>query len=238
MPAAAPRLRQATSGDIETLIELNRLCFPTMVEKNVVWTREQLMNHLRVFPQGQIVVELGGQLLGAVSSLIVDMGDDPYRSHSYDEITSNGSFSGHNVDGDTLYGADVYVHPEHRGLRLGHALYEARRELCRWFNLRRIIAGGRLHGYAAHAEKLTAEAYVGAVVRGELKDMVLSFQLREGFRVRKIMKSYIRDPLSRDHATLIEWVNPDHRPRGNAISGVHRSPLARTPSNGSVAGQF
>ena len=31
----------------------------------------------------------------------------------------------------TLYGADVYVHPEARGLAIGHQLYEARRQLCR-----------------------------------------------------------------------------------------------------------
>jgi predicted amidohydrolase len=54
---------------------------------------------------------------------------------------------------------------------------------------------------------------VHAVELGEKKDLVLSFQLREGFVVRGILKNYVRDPLSLNHATLLEWLNPDFVPR-------------------------
>ncbi len=205
-------IREARTEDCEALAALNKLCFPAMVEKGVVWSRAQLSNHMRLFPQGQIVAEIDGHIVGAISSLIVDLGLDPYRAHTYAGVTDGGYFYNHDAEGDTLYGADVYVSPHVRGQGVGHALYEARRALCRRLNLRRVLAGGRLHGYREHAHALTPEAYVAKVESGEIKDLVLSFQLREGFVVRGVLKNYIQDPLSLNFATLIEWLNPDHKP--------------------------
>jgi predicted amidohydrolase len=95
---------------------------------------------------------------------------------------------------------------------VGHALYEARRELCRRFNLRRILAGGRLWNYSEHAEKMSPQEYAQRVAAGEFRDLVLSFQLREGFHLRGVMPNYLRDPRSHNHASLIEWLNPDYKP--------------------------
>jgi len=212
-PAGTITLRATRESDFDGLIALDKLCFPTMVEQNIVWNRGQLANHVRVFPEGQIVAELDGSIVGAISSLIVSMGTDPYRAHTYAGITDGGFFHNHDPEGDTLYGADVFVHPELRGQGVGHALYELRRELCRSLNLRRILAGGRLFGYHAHAARMSPEEYVHAVELGEQRDVVLSFQLREGFVVRGILRNYVRDPLSANYATLIEWQNPDYRPK-------------------------
>src|SRR5690606_39876528 len=111
-----------------SLISLNKTCFPTMAEENVVWRKGQLKNHMRVFPEGQIVAEMDGRIVGAVASLIVHLGLDPYRPHTYAGITDGGYFHNHDPSGDSLYGADVYVHPDLRGADIGHHLYEARRD--------------------------------------------------------------------------------------------------------------
>ncbi|MBK1834036.1 bifunctional GNAT family N-acetyltransferase/carbon-nitrogen hydrolase family protein [Roseibacillus ishigakijimensis] len=211
-PRGSVTLRLAETSDIDTLVELNKSCFPAMAEENVVWTRGHLKTHQQLFPAGQIVAELDGRLVGAVCSLIVHLGDDPYRPHTYAGITDGGFFHNHDPQGDTLYGADVFVDPEIRGAGIGHLLYEARRRLCRSLNLRRILAGGRIHGYAEVADKMSPEEYVHGVETGEIKDLVLSFQLREGFVVRGILKHYITDPNSKNNATLIEWLNPDYVP--------------------------
>lgn len=214
-PKGVLTLRYARESDIPALVELNKVCFPAMAEEDVVWDPAHLKSHLRLFPQGQIVAELEGKLIAGIASLIVDFGDNPYRAHTYAGITDGGYFYNHTAQGDSLYGADVFVHPEARGLGIGHHLYEARRELCRSLNLRRIIAGGRIHGYDKYSDKLPVEEYVRKVEQGEIKDLVLSFQLREGFVVRGILRNYIIDPHSHNNATFIEWLNPDYEEREN-----------------------
>lgn len=207
------RVREATRQDISALMALNRAAYPGLAGENVVWGETHLLSHLRVFPQGQLVAEAKGKIVGAVSSLIVNLGSEPLRQHTWAGITDSGYFTSHDPHGDTLYGADVYVHPETRGLGVGHALYEARRALCRRLNLRRILAGGRLWNYEGHADQMSPQEYAQRVVAGEFRDLVLSFQLREGFQLRGVMPNYLRDPRSRNHASLIEWLNPDYRPR-------------------------
>lgn len=203
-------LRLATEADIPALVALNALCYPHMAEENVIWTPRELASHQRTFPEGQVLAAFEGEVVGAVASLIVDLGANPLRPHTYPGITDGGYFHNHTYDGDTLYGADVYVHPDWRGRGLGAALYEARRRICRRFNLRRILAGGRIAGYGDVADQITPEEYIAQIVSGHRRDPVLSFQLREGFVVRDILRQYITDPVSRNCATLIEWANPDY----------------------------
>jgi len=217
------KIRETTRDDIPALMALNRAAYPTLAEENVVWGESHLRSHLRVFPQGQLVAEVGGKIHGAVSSLIVDLGPDPLRHHTWAGITDSGYFTNHDSRGDTLYGADVYVHPDSRGLGVGHALYEARRKLCRKLNLRRILAGGRLWNYSQHAEKYSPQEYAKCVEAGEVRDLVLSFQLREGFVLRGVMPHYLRDARSNNHSSLIEWLNPDYKP---APSGARKIRVA------------
>ncbi|MFM1942921.1 MAG: hypothetical protein RI897_1903 [Verrucomicrobiota bacterium] len=210
-------VREACREDIPALVELNRAAYPVLANENVVWGEVHLASHQRVFPQGQLVAVVGGRIMGAVSTLVVDLGPDPLRSHTWSGITDSGYFFSHNPQGDTLYGADVYVHPDARGMGIGAALYGARRQLCRRLNLRRILAGGRLWNYHEHAGEMSAEEYAYRVAAGEFRDLVLSFQLREGFALRGVMSHYLNDPKSKNHASLIEWLNPDYRaPRSGA----------------------
>jgi predicted amidohydrolase/predicted GNAT family acetyltransferase len=126
-------------------------------------------------------------------------------------VTDSGYFTNHDPSADTLYGADVYVHPDARGQGVGAALYEARRQLCRRLNLRRILAGGRLWNYDEHANQMSPEEYAQRVAAGELHDLVLSFQLHQGFVLRGVMPHYLHDPKSHNHSSLIEWLNPDYK---------------------------
>ena len=118
------KVRQGRKADIPALIELNRLAYPGLANENVVWGEAHLQSHLRIFPEGQIVAEIDGRIVGAVATLIVDMGSDPLRMHTWAGITDSGYFTNHEPEADTLYGADVYVHPDTRGLGVGHELYE------------------------------------------------------------------------------------------------------------------
>ncbi len=211
--SVAVKVRQATVDDIPALIELNHAAYPLMAKDNIVWGQSHLRSHLHVFPEGQLVATSKGKIVGAAASLIVNMGDDPFRAHTWAGITDSGFFTNHDPKGDTLYGADVYVHPKVRGLGVGAALYQGRRALCRKLNVRRILAGGRICNYCEHSDAMSPEEYMERVKTEEFQDLVLSFQLREGFEVRGLLKHYLRDERSRNCASLIEWINPDYKPR-------------------------
>lgn len=201
-------VRSTIPSDIDRLLRLQASVYPNITP----WQRDHLVQQLEVFPQGQLVAVLGERLVGCASSLVI-LWDEWSDEHNWSDITAAGTFSTHNPAGFTLYGAEVFVDPRLRGKRVGHALYEGRRRLCRDLNLRRIIACGRLPGYHIHASEMPVELYAKKVLWGDLTDPVLSFQLREGFRYCGIMKNYIpEDDESCGHAALIAWVNPDFKP--------------------------
>src|SRR5690606_8506462 len=113
-----------------------------------------------------------------------------------------------NPQGDTLYGIEIFVHPDYRGLRLGRRLYQARKELCELLNLKSIIAGGRIPGYHEYSATLTPREYIDKVRNKEIYDATLSFQISNDFHVRKVLTNYLPgDHESKDYATLIEWNN-------------------------------
>jgi GNAT superfamily N-acetyltransferase len=146
--------------------------------------------------------------MGAISTFIVPPNRDPMAQHTWLDITDDGTFSGHDHRGDTLYLADVYVDPAAWGKGVSEALYAALRDTCVALELRRVVAGGRLWGFHEYAGQLTAQEYVEGCLRGTIRDRVLGSQLKAGFVVRGILDGYLRDPRSRDYATLLEWVRP------------------------------
>lgn len=172
-----------------------------------IWEEHHIRRLLDKFPEGQLCVLVNGQVVGSALSLIVDykkFGDN----HTYEQITGNDSFNTHDPAGDVLYGIDVFIHPEFRGMRLGRRLYEARKELCESLNLRAIIFGGRIPGYKVHAKKMTPKQYIQKVRDKEIFDPVLTFQLSNDFHVKKVLKNYLPgDTDSLDYATLMEWNN-------------------------------
>ncbi len=208
------QIRPATLDDVESLVALNVAAYPSLAEDDVVWAKRHIESHLRIFQEGQLVATSRGRIVGAASSLIVDLGRDQFRDHTWAGITDSGMFYGHSPMGDTLYGADVYVHPDWQKKGVGNALYEGRRQLAKRLNLRRIVLGGRLAQYHKHANKMGAEEYARRVEAKELRDPVLSFQLKQGFQLRKVIADYLPDPESRNFGTFLEWINPDYRPRG------------------------
>jgi predicted amidohydrolase/ribosomal protein S18 acetylase RimI-like enzyme len=171
------------------------------------WSSEEYAALIRKFPEGQIGIEDNGTLIAAALAIIVQYSDFGDR-HTYAKITGNGKFDTHNPDGDTLYGVDVFVDPEYRSLRLGRRLYDARKELCENLNLRAMVAGGRIPGYAAYADQMTPAKYVEMVRNKEITDPILTFQLSNEFHVRKIIRGYLPyDSESKAFATLLEWLN-------------------------------
>ncbi|XLS29522.1 GNAT family N-acetyltransferase [Flavobacteriaceae bacterium M23B6Z8] len=171
------------------------------------WKEHQIEKLLEIFPEGQLVVLADGKVVGAALSLVVDY-DSIDDNHTYEDITGKYTFSTHDAEGDVLYGIDVFIHPNFRGLRLGRRLYDARKELCEQLNLKSIVFAGRIPRYVSYAKDMTPKQYIEKVRMKELHDPVLSFQLSNDFHVKKVMKNYLEgDTSSLDYAVLMEWNN-------------------------------
>ena len=219
---ATIRVRRAKLEEAATLVEVQRLAYPSFPESGLCDER-QLRMQLKAFPEGQLVALDGNRIVGYATSLIVQLDDDsPW--YSYAEITGGGTFSNHTPSGDTLYGADIAVIPEYRGTGVAGKLYDGRHAILKRFNLRRMVAGGRIPGYRKHAGTMTPEVYVESVKRGELKDSALNAHLKAGYSVNSLHMGYLRDHQSLDFATFLEYENPDFRVsrRRIAASAVRR----------------
>jgi predicted amidohydrolase/GNAT superfamily N-acetyltransferase len=171
------------------------------------WQESEVKKLLSIFPEGQLCVTINDVVVAGALAIIIEsakFGDN----HTYQEITGNYKFSTHDPNGDVLYGIDIFVHPEYRGMRLARRLYEARKELCENLNLRSIMAGGRISNYHQHSDEITPRQYIEKVRMKEIYDPALTFQLSNDFHVRKILKGYLEgDEESREYATLLEWNN-------------------------------
>lgn len=215
-------LRSPTSADVERLVALNREAYPDLIEDDVVFDAAQIRSHLQRFPEGQIVAELDGKIVGAMATMIVPPAIDPLAPHTWMGITDGGLFLRHDPHGDTLYLADIYVAQSAWGRGVGRALYVALFELCRKLKLARVIGGGRLYDYAEHSATMTPADYVARVSRGELCDRVLVSQLRAGFEVRGLLPNYLHDWRSGHWATLLYWANPDRKAaQGQELGDLH-----------------
>lgn len=203
-------VRNLRVGDIEDYEKLSKACYP----KDTPWTGRHLRSHLKVFPEGQFGIEVDGRLVASCTSLIVEI-DEYSERHSWEEITDGGFIRNHDPEGDTLYGAEIMVHPEFRGMRLARRMYDARKELCQRLNLKRIVFGGRIPAYGAHQKEMSAQDYVQAVYKKTLFDPVLTTQVANGFVVKRVIRDYLREDVeSAGYATLMEWVNLEYTPTG------------------------
>ncbi len=200
--------RNAQPDDFPEIIKLSKRCFPDMP----AWTMDMLESQHSIFPEGLQIIEYEGEIVGSATSLIINM-DDYDEIHTFAEICDNGYITNHDPEGDTLYGIEVMVHPDYQGLKIGRRLYDMRRQLCVDLNLKEILIGGRLPNFHKYADEFGPKAYVKRVIEKKIKDPVLTFQLSQGFQIRRIIKDYLpADRESEGHAVLLEWNNIDYVP--------------------------
>ena len=215
------KLRGLTRQDYPQIKRIMDLVYSGM---GGAWQDHEYRALITHFPEGQICIEDKGTVVAAALTILVNATEFESR-HSYEDVVDGGSMSGHDPDGDALYGVDVFVDPDYRGLRLGRRLYDARKEICEKLNLRGIIFGGRIPGYGEHADSLSPAEYIRKVKANEIYDPVLSFQLSNDFHIEKILKNYIpEDTQSRAYGVLMKWNNIYYEKRQRLFGGRKSNP--------------
>ena len=198
------RLRELDDADYPALKALMDRVYADI---GGAWPEDTVRSLIKLFPEGQLCIVDNDELVAVALTIKVKY-DRFSNPHRYEDLITEDQIHSHDKDGDALYGLDVLVDPEYRGYRLGRRLYEARKDLCRDENLRAILAGGRLPGYAAHADEISVTDYIEQVERQKIHDPILSFQLSNGFDVKRLLVRYLpEDKKSRGYATLLEWDN-------------------------------
>lgn len=217
------KIRLWTAEDIPGIVECQKAVYGQLYEVHEMYGRRKYEHQFNAFPQGQFLAEVDGQVVGYATAVIVQLDDDDHW-YTYREITGAGTFSSHTPSGDTLYGADIAVHPDYRQRGISKRLYQKRRGLMRKYNLRRMVAYGRIPDYHLVSGKMAAEEYVRRVEAGELQDKALNAHLSAGYRVKRLLLDYMEDQESLNYATWLEMPNPEYKPARRKIAAA---PLKR-----------
>ncbi|MGD8207258.1 MAG: GNAT family N-acetyltransferase, partial [Thiohalocapsa sp.] len=171
--AATLAVRNATPRDIAAIRTLFERAYAGSGVSD--YSAAMLRGQVNKFPEGQIVAEHEGRVVGFCSSFLI-RGEIALKPHTWNWITGGGYASRHDPNGDYLYGMEVCVDPDFRGLRIGQRLYDERKKLAQALALKGIVYGGRLPTLAAALDRYEGpEDYVAAVEAGRERDPVLTF---------------------------------------------------------------
>ncbi|MFT6105985.1 MAG: putative amidohydrolase/GNAT superfamily N-acetyltransferase [Rickettsiales bacterium] len=208
-------IREAKKSDLPRIVALSSKIYSDVTGISL----EMLKGQLNIFPEGQFVVESEGKIIGHCATFI-SKEEMAFADHNYDEITGGGFASRHDADGEYLYGMEVIVDEDYRGLRIGQRLYNSRKALCKELNLKGIVFGGRMPNFSKNKKKVESpEDYVQKVIDKKLKDPAIGFHLKNGFRFIRVLKNYLSDDLeSGKNASLMVWENPNFSPENKKYS--------------------
>lgn len=197
-------VRNATLKDVQGIRDLSAKVYPL-----TPLTEEMIRGQITNFPEGQFIVEYEGKIIGHCATFMIS-GDICLNPHSWKEVTGGGYASRHDPDGDYLYGMEVCVDPDYRGMRIGSRLYTRRKKLCQDLKLKGIVFGGRMPHYSKRMEKLSGpEEYLELVKARKIRDPVIFFHLSHDFEPIGLLKNYLTsDKESMGFATHMLWKNP------------------------------
>ncbi len=201
-------IREAKIRDIQKIQQLIKKVY----QKLPTYPLNLIRGQINSFPEGHFVAEYDGEIVGYCASIRL-----PERAvmtpHTWKEITGGGYGSTHDKNGDYLYGYEVAVSPDYRGMKIGQRFYNERKRLCKFLRLKGIAFGGRLPNLKkSHKLKKvkSPEEYIEAVKSRKILDQVLYFQLRNGFEPIGILKDYLpSDEASLGYACHLLWKNPE-----------------------------
>ncbi|MBX3117663.1 MAG: GNAT family N-acetyltransferase [Fimbriimonadaceae bacterium] len=200
------RIEPLSTETIAGAIALQRECYPLPFPAELLWQPEHLAQHIKVFPMGQFVAMSDETVVGSSSTLIIS--EENWLSRSDWETTTGGHFmKNHDPNGKTLYGMDISVHPDFRGIGVGKALYQVRFDLVQSLGLTRFGTACRIPGLRRWLDANYGDAlsYCLMVANGELTDRTLTPLLRYGLRFVHVIENYMDDEESCNCTALLEW---------------------------------
>ena len=206
-PASKLVVRNARPADASAIAALSTRVYASTGIRG--YSEGEVMGQINNFPKGQFVVLVDEKVVAYCATFRISE-EIGLKPHTWSEITGNGYASRHDPSGEWLYGMEVCVDSDYRGYRLGQRLYNERKKLCQSLGLKGVVFSGRLPTLARRLKKYgSVEHYVEAVQAKQVRDPVLSFQLRNGFEVIGILPGYLDvDHQSMGYGIHLAWRNP------------------------------
>jgi GNAT superfamily N-acetyltransferase len=193
-------VRNAKPEDAIRMEFVQAKCFPTLHETELM-NRNHFANHVKVFQEGQLVVEKEGLVIGSASTLRCDF---PEHDSTFLEETDNlWITNAHIPNGDWMYGIDMGVLPEYRGLGLSKEMYKARHEICKQLGIKGQIIAGMTIGYGKVSHQMSIEEYCKRLENNEFTDPTITPQQHAGFRWIRAIYDYINDPEAGNASVLM-----------------------------------
>ncbi|MBS1600221.1 MAG: GNAT family N-acetyltransferase [Bacteroidetes bacterium] len=186
----------------QQLGELQKIVFPTLADDELI-RAEHYLHHLEIFPEGQFVITDGDKVIGMTTTMRSDFDFSDYH-HTFKETIAGGWLTNHNPNGDWLYGLDIGVHPDYRGLGLARVLYRARHEIARQLRLKGQLTVGMLSGYGAVSKQISGEEYYKELIAGKRFDPTITPQMKIGFEPIALIPDYVNDPVCGNYGVLIK----------------------------------
>ena len=203
---ALVQVRTARAEDFAMVHSLHRRAHPL----RAAIAMRALESQRHHFPEGQLVAERQGEIIGAASSLVLD-----WEAHAAqprrETLTAQDTFANHDARMDTLFAADTMGDVA----AVGRALLQARRDLCRRLNLRRIVCIAPLAGWLALGGGVSPERFAMRIVMGDFPEPSIRVHLAQGFQFCGVARDFEpADLASGGHGAVLAWLNPDYTPPG------------------------
>lgn len=184
-------VRNATVNDALAMEFVQSRCYPTLHPSELL-NQAHFENHIKIFPEGQLVIEKDGEVIASASTFRCFF---PEHDSTFLEETDNLWITNvHMPEGDWMYGIDMGVLPEYRGLGLSRELYLARQEVCKKLGLKGQVIAGMTIGYGRFKDKISIEEYCYGLEIRKYMDPTITPQMKAGFRWIRPMYNYINDP--------------------------------------------
>jgi GNAT superfamily N-acetyltransferase len=198
-------IRSATAADVVQMEFVQKQCYPSLHQSEIM-DRNHFANHIKIFPEGQLVIEAEGKIIASASTFRCHF---PEHDSTFLKETDNLWITNVQVaNGDWMYGIDMGVLPEYRGLGLSKELYKARLEICKMLGLKGQIIAGMTIGYGKLKDKMTIAEYCYALEINKFTDPTITPQRKAGFRWIRPLYNYINDPES-GYASILMYCPVD-----------------------------
>jgi GNAT superfamily N-acetyltransferase len=185
------------------VVALQRVAFPPPFDESLLWRAEHLERHLELLPSAQWVAVVDGEVIGSCSNTL--LAESRFSSQkSWDEKVGGYFLSTFDLAGTTLYGLDISVHPDFRGMGVGRTLYNARYDWVRTHAKKRFGTSCRIPEFSSSGIG-SADVYVSEVAAGHRTDRTLTPLLKYGMRILDVLPDHMDDEESGHNAVLLEW---------------------------------